>query len=118
VSDRPTWTFLTNHAHVLVCIAEEPDIRGRDVALRVGITERASQAIIADLVASGYVTRRREGRRNRYTVHEGSPLRHPIESDHTVGELLVMLGRLRPPKKSAGSVRTSTATPPAGPTAS
>lgn len=94
-----TWTFLTNHAHVLVCIAEEPDIRGRDVAQRVGITERAAQAIIADLVTDGYVTRRREGRRNRYQVHEGSPLRHPIESDHTVGELLVMLGRLRPPKK-------------------
>ena len=100
MSDK-TWTFLTNHAHVLVCIAEEPDIRGRDVAQRVGITERAAQAIIADLVADGYVTRRREGRRNRYQVHEGSPLRHPNESDHTVGELLVMLGRLRPPKKRA-----------------
>jgi MarR family len=96
VSDKPTWTFLTNHAHVLVCIAEEPDIRGREVAERVGISERAAQSIIAGLVADGYVTRRREGRRNRYTVHERSPLRHPIESDHTVGDLLVMLGRLRP----------------------
>jgi len=103
VTDKPTWTFLTNHAHVLVCIAEEPDIRGRDVALRVGITERAAQSIIADLVASGYVTRRREGRRNRYTVHESSPLRHPIESEHTVGELLVMLGRVRPAKVPAKS---------------
>jgi len=95
VSDK-SWTFLTNHAHVLVCIAEEPDIRGRDVAQRVGITERAAQAIIASLVADGYVTRRREGRRNRYQIHQDSPLRHPIESDHTVGELLVMLGRFRP----------------------
>ena len=94
--DKPTWTFLTNHAHVLVCIAEEPDIRGRDVAERVGITERAAQSIIAGLVADGYVTRRREGRRNRYTVHEGSPLRHPIESDRTVGDLLAMLGRIEP----------------------
>jgi hypothetical protein len=109
VTDKPTWTFLTNHAHVLVCIAEEPDIRGRDVALRVGITERAAQSIIADLVSSGYVTRRREGRRNRYTVHEASPLRHPIESEHTVGELLVMLGRLRPVKPPANR-RTPAAT--------
>jgi len=53
VTDKPTWTFLTNHAHVLVCIAEEPDIRGRDVALRVGITERAAQSIIADPPARG-----------------------------------------------------------------
>jgi hypothetical protein len=96
MAERSTWTFLTNHAHVLVCIAEEPDIRGRDVAAKVGITERAAQAIIADLVADGYVTRRREGRRNRYLVLEDSPLRHPIESDHTVGELLVMLGRVQP----------------------
>ena len=92
---------------MLVCIAEEPDIRGRDVALLVGITERAAQSIIADLVADGYVTRSREGRRNRYTVHEGSPLRHPIESDHTVGELLVMLGRLRPPAGTTTRRRSS-----------
>ena len=97
MSTRPTWTLLTNHAHVLVCIAEEHDIRGRDVAAKVGITERSAQSIIADLVASGYVTRRREGRRNRYQIHRGSPLRHPIEADHTVGELLTMLGRLLPP---------------------
>lgn len=91
-----TWTFLTNHAHVLVCLAEEPDIRGRDIATRVGITERAAQAIIADLVADGYVTRFREGRRNRYEIDPSAPLRHPLEHDHTVGELLVTLGRLRP----------------------
>ncbi len=87
---------MTNHAHVLVCIAEDPEARGRDIAARVGITERATQAIIADLVADGYVTRTREGRRNRYEVHPDAPLRHPLESDHTVGELLVTLGRLRP----------------------
>lgn len=95
MSEKLTWTFLTNHAHVLVCIAEEPDIRGKDVAARVGITERAAQSIIADLVNSEYVTRRREGRRNRYQIHPAAPLRHPIESDHTVGDLLTMLGRLR-----------------------
>jgi len=88
------WTFLTNHAHVLVCIAEEPDIRGRDIATRVGITERAAQSIIADLVADGYVIRSREGRRNRYEVIPDVPLRHPLEDEHTIGELLATLGRL------------------------
>lgn len=98
-SEKPGWMFLTNHAHVLVCIAEDPGIRGRDIAERVGITERAAQAIIADLVADGYVTRTRVGRRNNYTINQDSPLRHPLEHDHTVGELLVMLGRLRPARR-------------------
>ncbi len=93
---KPSWTFLTNHGHVLVCISEEPDIRARDIATKVGITERAAQSIIADLVTEGYVTRTREGRRNRYEVHAETPLRHPLEHDHTVGELLVTLGKLRP----------------------
>jgi hypothetical protein len=92
---KPDWTFLTNHAHVLVCIAETPDIRGRDIADRVGVTERAAQAIVADLVEGGYVTRKRVGRRNHYTINRDGPLRHPLEQDHTVGELLKTLGRLR-----------------------
>ena len=97
MSDEPrTWTFLTNHAHVLVCIAEEPDVRGRDIATRVGITERSAQAIVADLVNDGYVTRIREGRRNRYEINPDAPLRHPLEHDHTIGELLVTLGRIQP----------------------
>lgn len=88
-SDVPQrWTFLTNHAHVLVCIAADPDARGRDIAARVGITERAAQAIVADLVADGYITRQRVGRRNRYELCPDQPLRHPLESAHTVGELL------------------------------
>ncbi len=91
---RPNWTFLTNHAHVLVCIATQTDIRGREIAERVGITERAAQSIIADLVRDGYVTREREGRRNRYLINPNSPLRHPIESGHSAGELLEMLGRV------------------------
>jgi predicted ArsR family transcriptional regulator len=90
------WTFLTNHAHVLVCVAEEPDIRGRDIAVRVGITERAAQGIVADLVNEGYVSRTKVGRRNRYEVNPDAPLRHPLEHDHTIGELLVTLGRLKP----------------------
>lgn len=96
---KPNWTFLTNHAHVLVCLAEEPDIRGRDIAQWVGITERAAQAIIADLVAEGYVSRVREGRRNRYEVHPDESLRHSLDQGHTVGDLLVALGRLRSAKK-------------------
>lgn len=92
--DRPGWTFLTNHAHVLVCIATADDATGRDIAAQVGITERAVQAIVADLVAGGYVVRTREGRRNRYSLNPDLPLRHPIERDHTVGELLTALGRL------------------------
>ena len=96
---KPSWTFLTNHAHVLVCISEEPDIRTRDIATKVGITERAAQGIIADLANEGYVTRTREGRRNRYEVHPEAPLRHPLEHDHTVGELLVTLGKLRPAER-------------------
>lgn len=88
------WTFLTNHAHVLVCIAENPDMRGREIADEVGISERAVQGIISDLVKAGYVVRERAGRRNHYTINTEGDLRHPLEDDHTVGELLTMLGRL------------------------
>ena len=91
---KPGWTFLTNHAHVLLCISDEPDIRGRDIGVRVGITERAAQTIIADLVAAGYIRRRREGRRNRYSIDPDGPMRHPLDHGHTVGELLAALGHL------------------------
>lgn len=84
----PSWTFLTNHGHVLVCIARDPGVRGRDIAAQVGITERAAQAIVADLVAAGYVHRERVGRRNRYTINAELPVRHPVEQPHSVGELL------------------------------
>jgi predicted ArsR family transcriptional regulator len=96
---KPDWTFLTNHALVLVCIAEDHDVRGRDIAERVGITERAAQSIIADLVECGYVTRTRQGRRNHYALNTDGRLRHPLQADHTIGELLVALGRLRPTKR-------------------
>ena len=93
---KPSWTFLTNHAHVLVCIAGDDMVRGRDIAALVGITERAVQAIISDLEADGYLTRHRMGRRNRYELHLDLPLRHPLESDHSVAELLSALGRTAP----------------------
>jgi DNA-binding Lrp family transcriptional regulator len=87
-----SWTFLTNHAHVLVLLNRDPELRLRDLAQSVGITERATQRIVGELVESGYLTRHRTGRRNSYTVHPEVPLRHPLEADHTVGELLKAVG--------------------------
>lgn len=84
----PGWTFLTNHAHVLVALARDPDVRLRDVAVLVGVTERSVQSIVADLEAAGYVRRVRVGRRNRYEIDPTGPLRHPAERHHAVGELL------------------------------
>lgn len=88
-----SWTFLTNHTHVLFCIAEDPDIRTRDVAERVGITERATQRIIAELERAGYLTHERVGRRNHYEVLDDSPLRHPLEDHVAVADLLELLHR-------------------------
>ncbi len=82
------WTFLSNHAHVLVCLAQSPGIRLRQVAFRIGITERAVQRIVAELEEAGYITRMKDGRTNRYTIHRDQPLRHAIEMHHTVGDLL------------------------------
>lgn len=83
-----SWTFLSNHAHVLVCIARDPTVRLRDVANAVGITERGAQRIVAELEDAGIIRRIREGRRNRYEIDRAASLRHPIESESTVGELL------------------------------
>jgi DNA-binding MarR family transcriptional regulator len=84
------WTFLTNHAHVLVALARDPEATLREVSARIGITERAVQAIVADLEAEGYLKRERVGRRNRYTINPSSRFRHPAESDHEIGELLAV----------------------------
>ncbi len=86
-----SWTFLTNHAHVLLCVARDPGLRHRDLALRVGITERAAQRIVADLIEAGYLERTRQGRRNSYQLHPELPLRHPLERDHRIGEVLTVL---------------------------
>lgn len=85
------WTFLTNHAHVLLCIASDPEMRLRDVAHRVGITERAAQRIVADLVTEGYLQRERIGRRNHYEVHTDARLRHPVERSNEISALLELL---------------------------
>jgi predicted transcriptional regulator len=87
--DQPrTWTFLTNHAQVLLCLAKTPDIRQRDVAERVGITERATQRILAELVEAGYVKTTRVGRRNQYTVDHEHAMRHTAQIGHEIGDLL------------------------------
>lgn len=85
------WTFLSNHAHVLLVIARDPEVRLRDVAVQVGITERAVQRIVADLEAGGYLTRERTGRRNHYCLHPNVPLRHPIERHRTVAQLMALV---------------------------
>jgi predicted ArsR family transcriptional regulator len=89
----PTWTFLTNHAQVLLCLAETPDARLRDVAEQVGITERASQRILADLVDAGYVKTTRVGRRNHYTLDREHPMRHTAQRGYEIGALLETLSR-------------------------
>jgi hypothetical protein len=85
------WTFLTNYAHVLLSVARQPDRRMRDIADEVGITERAAHRIVNELVDAGYLTKHRVGRHNSYDVHPEVPLRHPLERDHAVGELLELL---------------------------
>ncbi len=85
------WTFLTNHSHVLICLARDPSARLRDVAIEVGITERAVQRIVADLEGVGVLTHVREGRRNRYSVHGARHLRHPVEAHTTVGAVLALI---------------------------
>jgi predicted DNA-binding transcriptional regulator YafY len=84
----PGWTFLSNHTHVLVCLAADGDLTLREVALRVGVTERAVQRIVSDLELAGVLERTRDGRRNAYRIDPGVPLRHPLESHRRIGDLL------------------------------
>ena len=93
VSGGPAWTFLTNHAHVLLCIYRDSGIRLREVAQRVGITERMVQRIVAELAEAGYLAVEKEGRCIRYEVQRALRLRHPLESQHAVGRLLDLLSR-------------------------
>jgi DNA-binding MarR family transcriptional regulator len=90
------WDFLTNHAHVLLCVAHDPGIRLRDIAAAVGITERGAHKILSELVNEGYVLRERHGRRNRYKVRPELPLRHPLVEEREVGDLLKLLSGPRP----------------------
>ncbi len=97
----PGWTFLTNHAQVLICIAGDPGIRLRDIGDRVRITERAAHRIVTELAAAGYITRRRNGRRNHYTVNVDVPLPDPVAREKNVGELLAVLTDTRTAKPPA-----------------
>ncbi len=100
------WTFLTNHAHVLLCVAADPEIRLRDIAERVGITERSAQRIVAELTAGGYLEHAKVGRRNLYRVQPDLPLRHPIERANQVGSLFGLIGWKRPAAVRAKAGRT------------
>ena len=89
--DNKPWTFVTNHTQVLLCLAKNPDVRLRDVAQAIGITERAAQRILTDLVEAGYVERTRIGRRNHYTINRDRTMRHTAQLDHDIGGLLDLL---------------------------
>ena len=92
LNERPErWTFLTNHGHTLICLARDPTLRLRDVAALLGVTERTAQVIVNDLAGAGYLGRTRVGNRSRYVVRRDLPLRHPVERDHAVGDLVDLL---------------------------
>ena len=103
------WTFLTNHARVLICIADDPGVRLRDIAATVGITERTAFGIVTDLTEAGYVMKDKEGRRNRYRIQEHLPLRMEVGRQPTIGEVLGVLidttatESAQPPKQNSGS---------------
>jgi DNA-binding MarR family transcriptional regulator len=90
-NDKRAWQFVTNHGHVLACIAANPETRLRDIALTVGITERTVGQIVTELEQAGYLSKTRDGRRNRYEVHDELPLRHPLHGHLTIGALIQFL---------------------------
>jgi predicted ArsR family transcriptional regulator len=89
--ETPTWSFLTNHARVLLCIAEDPGLRLREIGDRVGVTERAAHRIVDELAAAGYLSRMRAGRRNHYSINRDQPLRDRLVHEQRVGDLLAIL---------------------------
>ena len=91
-AESKPWRFLSNHTQVLLCISHDPDVRLREIALKVEITERAAHRIVTDLIESGYVERVRVGRRNRYLVNPSAAMRHPAQQGQEVGALLGLLG--------------------------
>jgi DNA-binding MarR family transcriptional regulator len=86
-----SWTFLTNHARVLLCIAHDPGVRLRDIAATLDLTERSAYGIVSDLARAGYIVKHRDGRRNRYQIQEHLPLPEPTSRERTVGEILALL---------------------------
>lgn len=98
-TDGSGWTFMTNHAHVLILLAQNPDHVLREVAAAVGITERAVQRIVAELEEDGYIHRAKEGRKNTYTIDLSKPLRHRIESHCTIGDVVELIKTTRPERR-------------------
>ena len=93
-----SWTFLTTHARVLLCIARDPGIRLRDIAIRLDITERSAYGIVTDLTRAGYIVKQKDGRRNRYQIQAHLPLPESTSQERTVGEVLALLsGDAAPP---------------------
>jgi len=90
---EPSWTFLSNHAHVLLCIAQHPELTIRELSDQVGITERAVQRILSELQQARYIDKRRSGRRNCYVVDRDRPLRHPLEAHQSIGALIALVAR-------------------------
>jgi DNA-binding MarR family transcriptional regulator len=98
-----SWSFLTNHAQVLLCIAHDPGVRLREIGEAVGITERAAHRIVAELADAGYISRRRKGRRNHYTIKSHLPLPDPLAREQKIGDLLAVLTR----QPNAGHVESA-----------
>lgn len=93
------WTFLTTHGQALLLIANDPEVRLRDIAVSLGVTERTAFGIVADLTEAEYVLKERDGRRNRYTIQTHLPLRDAIVRERTVGEVLALLGDVEPQRR-------------------
>lgn len=89
--ERPPWSFLTNHAHVLIALSRNPDLRQKDIAYAVGITVGAVNRILHELEDAGYLTTQRVGRRNHYEINDSLPMRHPLENQHSVRDLITSL---------------------------
>jgi hypothetical protein len=107
----PSWKFLTNHAQVLVSIANDPGIRLREIGERVGITERAAHRIVVELGAAGYITRQRNGRRNLYTINSDVSVHDPIARE-SVGRLLEILSSPATPARGQASARARSSASP------
>lgn len=111
-SDKaPKWSFLTNHARVLLCIAKDPGLRLREIGDHVGITERTAYNIVTELAAAGYISRERRGRRNHYTIHPHLPLADQLANKQRIGNLLAILTTQDPPPIDPASIRASTSRP-------
>lgn len=109
------WSFLTNHARVLLCIAHDPGMRLRDIAASVGITERSAYGIVTDLAEAGYVVKQKDGRRNRYQIQAHLPIRESTSQQPAIGEVLALLTRTGPAASASLTSSGPASSSPAGP---